>query len=402
MKMQYKRVLTESIQETLIYYINGRRFRANAIREGKNIYKINGADRYILSDNLKTPLKKDIEFTELDIGIEGYSVTANILKDVGEISNLMISVVHQSLLSIFDGHIEDKSVNIYLEINVGYKVQGRIFNIVRSRVMPDANEKRVLYEIIACAREIAMQYKDILGKKLININANHYDIILSAGTGGILIHEGIGHNLEADIFYKDGSLLNQKIGKKIFDKRINIIDRCDKEDFINYNFSADGSESKKVHLVRNGVIEKVMSDKFTSLYYQIPDTGNGRIATFENRVIPRMRNTFLDNGNISSTNIIDSMSYGIIALELGGGSVDVSTGDFVLHVALGGLVKNGEIIALVPQYIIRGNVLTTLNCIKEIGNDLKFKYAKCIKDGQEIKVSYGCPTIKLENQEIFC
>ena len=100
--MQYKRVLTESIQETLIYYINGRRFRANAIREGKNIYKINGADRYILSDNLKTPLKKDIEFTELDIGIEGYSVTANILKDVGEISNLMISVVHQSLLSIFD------------------------------------------------------------------------------------------------------------------------------------------------------------------------------------------------------------------------------------------------------------------------------------------------------------
>lgn len=70
--------------------------------------------------------------------------------------------------------------------------------------------------------------------------------------------------------------------------------------------------------------------------------------------------------------------------------------------ALGGLVKNGEIIALVPQYIIRGNVLTTLNCIKEIGNDLKFKYAKCIKDGQEIKVSYGCPTIKLENQEIFC
>lgn len=95
------------------------------------------------------------------------------------------------------------------------------------------------------------------------------------------------------------------------------------------------------------------------------------------------------------------MREGIIALELGGGSVDIVSGHFVFNIALGGYVRNGEIVSILPPCLLEGNVLKTLNSISEIGNDLEFKFAKCVKDGQELDVSYGCPTIKLESQQIF-
>ena len=63
--------------------------------------------------------------------------------------------------------------------------------------------------------------------------------------------------------------------------------------------------------------------------------------------------------------------------------------------------KDGEIVSILPPCLLEGNVLKTLNSISEIGNDLEFKFAKCVKDGQELDVSYGCPTIKLESQQIF-
>lgn len=400
--MLFKRALKETIQEDLLYYINGERFFSHVVRNGQNTYIIKNKDIYLYADNFKAGPCTCIDCACLDIGADGYKLLYELLQKVGSVSRLMISVIYQNTQSTYNGYTFKNNHSLYIEISVTYNIQSRAYSIIRSQSIYPIEISCILKHLLDIATDIVRQYKDILQLPLLELRASNYNIILGAGTGGILIHEGIGHNLEADIYYDKKSLLYNKVGKKIFSGQINIVDSCDKTNYINYQLSTDGTKPCKVKLVKSGLIEDIMSDKFTSSYYHIKDTGNGRAATFENRPLPRMRNTYLENGNLDPADILGTMKWGIIALESGGGSVDIITGDFVLHITLAGLIHHGEIIGVIPPFIIKGNVLQTLNCIAEIGNDLKFKCTKCLKDGQEIRISFGCPTIKLENQHIYC
>ena len=400
--MIFKQNYLQLIREKSVYYLNGKRFTYCISCSGRNTYTIMDSNRYLYAENFKIDDNKKAKDIDLDIGIEGYNILYELLQKNGTISKLMVSVVQQNINSVYNEDIEDRNENLYIEINVTYRICDIFFPLTRSKQILYSKQNSILKECIIVSEEIVMQYKKIFRIPFIEIKSGNYDLILGAGAGGVLIHEGIGHNLEADIYYKKNSLLNGRIGRKEFDSTINIIDSCKTNNFINYKYSADGTKAKNISLIKNGVIQELMSDKYTSLYFHITDTGNGRAATFENSIIPRMRNTYMESGNTDPKDIVKSMKYGIFAMELGGGSVDVTTGNFVLHIALGGIVKNGELIGLLSPCIVKGNVLKTLNCINGIGNDLKFKYTKCIKDGQELNVSFGCSTIKLVNQQIYC
>lgn len=400
--MVFERKLTETIQEGLIYYINGQRFISRALNCGENTYKIKGTEIYLFAENIKAEPEIRIDAEYLDIGIKGYNKVFEVLQSIGCISRLMISVVLQNTISIYNENTIEKNYNLYIEINLTYNVQNYPFTITRSKILSPQSKDNILNELLCLAEKIVMKYRFMFTLPLMPLKSNKYHTILAAEVGGLLIHECIGHNLEADIYYKKDSLLNNKIGMKIFNSTINISDCCNKSNYINFELSSDGTKAQNVNLIKSGIVESVMSDKFTSLYYHIADTGNGRIASFENRVLPRMRNTYLEKGCCHPEQMVNSMKEGLIALESCGGSVDVVTGEFILHVSIGGIIMRGELVGLTFPYILRGNVLQTLNCISEIGNDLEFKHTKCIKDGQEIKVSFGCPTIRLENQNVYC
>ena len=153
----------------------------------------------------------------------------------------------------------------------------------------------------------------------------------------------------------------------------------------------------KSELETMGKLSKVGGFEYLAeLPEKVPTTAN---ATKYIKIVEEK--SVLRNLIKTANEIIDNMREGIIALELGGGSVDIVSGHFVFNIALGGYVRNGEIVSILPPCLLEGNVLKTLNSISEIGNDLEFKFAKCVKDGQELDVSYGCPTIKLESQQIF-
>lgn len=224
-------------------------------------------------------------------------------------------------------------------------------------------------------------------------------IILPSGVGGIFIHEAIGHFLEADLFYKKTNILNGCLGKAITsNKSITISDTCSSADMLKYKVSDDGTTPSSVTLVKKGILESIMTDSYFSSIYGIADSGNGRTSDLYNFPIPRMRNTFLHNGTESVVDIIASTKHGIIPIDIQGGNVTVENGNFVYNVSHALIVQNGNIVGVSRPFLFSGNIISALDSIDMIGNDLKFCRAICGKHGQLVDVAYGTPTILISQR----
>jgi hypothetical protein len=252
----------------------------------------------------------------------------------------------------------------------------------------------------------------INGKKIkqINLYLSQYSIheiqdptkasiILPAGTGGIFVHEAIGHCLEADQYFKKDAVLNGYLGKTITNnKAITISDSCCSTDMIKYKVSDDGSIPRSLTLVKDGCLENIMTDAYSSSIYGIADSGNGRSANYYSFPIPRMRNTYIHNGTDKVEDIIKSTKYGLIPIDIQGGNVTVETGNFVFNISHALIIQSGEIVGISKPFLFSGNIINAIDSIERIGNDLKFCRDVCGKRGQLIDVAYGTPTILLSQR----
>ncbi|MDO4978350.1 MAG: TldD/PmbA family protein [Eubacteriales bacterium] len=224
-------------------------------------------------------------------------------------------------------------------------------------------------------------------------------IILPAGTGGIFVHEAIGHCLEADQYFKKDAVLNGYLGKTITNnKAITISDSCCSTDMIKYKVSDDGSIPRSLTLVKDGCLENIMTDAYSSSIYGIADSGNGRSANYYSFPIPRMRNTYIHNGTDKVEDIIKSTKYGLIPIDIQGGNVTVETGNFVFNISHALIIQSGEIVGISKPFLFSGNIINAIDSIERIGNDLKFCRDVCGKRGQLIDVAYGTPTILLSQR----
>ena len=291
----------------------------------------------------------------------------------------------------FCNEIEVLSGEIIVNINMFEEI-----NVIK-RELCLLNKDNIGKHILEEVDFVVNEYKDKIKLEKVVINRGIYDIILPAGRGGILIHETIGHNLEADHFFDDKNCLKGTFGKKLFDTSISISDSCCDTDMLSYKYSSDGTLVKSVDMIKNGTIYGILADECSSEKWSIPDTGNGRALSYEYSIIPRMRNTFLHNGNCKKDNIFSETCDGIYALEIGGGRTNIQTGEFVFNISRGCLVKKGEIIGITNPFLFKGKIIDTLNRIDMIADDLRFQFGYCGKQEQLLPVSYGQPTIRVSN-----
>ena len=228
--------------------------------------------------------------------------------------------------------------------------------------------------------------------------AGMMQVVLSGKSGGTMIHEAVGHGLEADIIRKDFSVYKDKIGQKVANEQITLVDDPTLPDLYgSYCFDDEGTEASRTILIENGVLKNYLTDVASAIQYDLPRTGNGRRASFRHIPIPRMSNTFIiGNGAYEAEEIIESVKEGLLVMKMGGGEVHPTTGDFVFHVSEGYYVKNGKIQYPVKNAIMTGNGPEVLNKITKIGKDLMFDAGVCGKSGQGVPVTDGQPTVLIE------
>ena len=220
-------------------------------------------------------------------------------------------------------------------------------------------------------------------------------VVMGAGASGILLHEAMGHAFEADFNRKGQSVFSEKMGKKICDGSISIVD----DGTIPYNrgavnFDDEGVPGQKTYMVKDGVLTSYLHDRISAGFYGVSPTGNGRRESFRYAPIPRMRATYMESGKASKEDIIASVRKGIYVDQFSNGEVQIGEGDFTFFVKSGFLIENGRLTQPVKDINIIGNGPQALADIVAVGNDLKIDNGAwtCGK-GQSCPVSCGIPTV---------
>lgn len=221
-------------------------------------------------------------------------------------------------------------------------------------------------------------------------------VVISADAGGTMIHEAVGHGLEADLAQEGLSVYSNKIGQQIASPLITVIDDSTLPNKRgSFRFDDEGVPAQKTVLIENGILKKYMYDRLTAAKDKVSSTGNGRRESYEYRPIPRMSNTFIAPGDRDPGEIIKSIDRGLFVKKMGGGQVNTVTGEFVFEVSEGYMIEKGKQGEMLRGATLIGNGPEVLKSIDMLGNDIGFSIGTCGKDGQGVPVADAMPTVKI-------
>jgi TldD protein len=223
-------------------------------------------------------------------------------------------------------------------------------------------------------------------------------VVLGPGWGGVLLHEAVGHGLEGDFNYKGASLFSGRIGQKVASELVTVVDDAT----VPYhrgsiNIDDEGTPGMRTVLIENGILRGYMHDRISAKQMGLPLTGNGRRETYMKPPIPRMTNTYMLGGTTPLEEIISSTKDGFYAKQLGGGQVDIASGDFVFEVTEGYRIEDGKLTYPVEKATLIGNGPQTLGKVDMVADDFSLcpGVGSCGKDGQAAPVGVGEPSLRV-------
>ena len=238
----------------------------------------------------------------------------------------------------------------------------------------------------------------ILNLQSVPTPAGEMEVVLGAGWPGVMLHEAVGHGLEGDFNRKGTSVFSGRVGQQVAAKGVTVIDDgtiADRRGSITVD--DEGTPSRRNVLIEDGILKGYMQDRQNARLMGVDATGNGRRESYAHSPMPRMTNTYMENGDADPQEIVASMKKGIYAVNFGGGQVDITSGKFVFSAAEAYLVENGKIGAPVKGATLIGNGPDAMSKITMIGNDTKLDsgIGTCGKAGQSVPVGVGQPTVKM-------
>lgn len=228
------------------------------------------------------------------------------------------------------------------------------------------------------------------------IKGGRMPVVISSEAGGTMIHEAVGHGLEADLVQEGLSVFAGKIGQKIASESITVIDDPTIPNLRgSYIFDDEGTLAKRNVLIERGVLVNYLYDRFTAMKEGKSSTGHGRRQSYEHYPIPRMANTYIAPGTLSPQEIVKSVERGLFVKKMGGGQVNTVTGEFVFEVQEGYMIEKGEIGEPVRGALLIGTGQEVLRSIDMVGRDLGFSIGTCGKNSQGVPVTDGMPTVRI-------
>ena len=233
--------------------------------------------------------------------------------------------------------------------------------------------------------------------------AGEMPVILSAGASGILLHEAIGHGMEADFNRKGTSIYSDMIGKKVAEPFVTVVDQATiPRERGALNYDDEGNKAGRTVMVENGVLKSYLHDQISAKQYDLQPTGSGRRQSYRYSPMPRMSCTFMEDGQHTKEEIIEAVDNGIICETFTNGQVQIGAGDYTFYVKNGWLVEGGRVTAPIKDVNIIGNGPESLKRITMVANDARLDTGgwTCGKNGQSVPVSQGIPTVLVSNMTV--
>ncbi len=233
--------------------------------------------------------------------------------------------------------------------------------------------------------------------------AGEMTVVLGPGWPGVLLHEAVGHGLEADFNRKGTSAFAGRVGQLVASPLCTVIDDGTIRDRRgSLNVDDEGSPTQRNVLIENGILRGYLQDKLSSRITGLAGTGNGRRESYEHIPMPRMTNTFMLAGESDPEDIIRSVPRGLYCSNFGGGQVDITNGNFVFSASESYLIEDGRLTRAVRNATLIGNGPESMKHISMVGNDLKLDegVGVCGKEGQSVPVGVGIPTVRIDRMTV--
>ena len=261
------------------------------------------------------------------------------------------------------------------------------------------------YDLAYFDETLVRQFVDSAVKQaLINLEsrpapAGEMTVVLGNGWPGVLLHEAVGHGLEGDFNRKESSLFTGKIGQLVTSPLCTIVDDGTLQNRRgSITVDDEGVPSQCNVLIKDGVLQGYMQDKMNARLMGAEPTGNGRRESYAHLPMPRMTNTYMQEGNSEFEEMIESVKHGIFAPHFGGGQVDITSGKFTFSTSEAYLIENGKITKPVKGATLIGSGIEVMQQVSMVGNKVELDdgIGVCGKDGQSIPVGVGQPALKIE------
>lgn len=249
----------------------------------------------------------------------------------------------------------------------------------------------------AVGREAARQAVAMLGA--VEAPAGPQTVVLAPGWSGVLLHEAVGHGLEADFIRKGTSLFAGRIGERVASEKVTVIDDGTVANARgSLNVDDEGNPGQRKVLIEKGILRGYLYDRLNAGLMGQESTGSGRRESFRHVPLPRMTNTFLAPGEHDPEEILRSVPRGLYCAQFGGGQVDISNGNFVFEVNEAYLIEDGRLTRPVKGAMLIGVGPTALQQVTMVGNDPSHDpgLGTCGKNGQSVPVGVGLPTLRLD------
>lgn len=234
--------------------------------------------------------------------------------------------------------------------------------------------------------------------------AGEMPVVLGPGVTGVLLHEAIGHGMEADFNRKKISTYCTMIGKQVAEPFVTILDDGTIPNLLgSINVDDEGIPGQKTVLVDKGILSSYIHDKISAQYYKVKPTGNGRRQSYQHYVQPRMRNTYMLGGSATPEDVVQNVKNGIYVQDVSNGQVKIGEGDFAFYVSQGRMIENGKLTAPIKDINIMGNGPKMLRNITMLANDLEMNKGgsgACGKGGQAVPCGFGQPTCLVKSMTV--
>ena len=221
-------------------------------------------------------------------------------------------------------------------------------------------------------------------------------MVVGNGFGGVLLHEAVGHGLEADAIQKGASVYAGKLGEQLAEHvRDRLRRRPRPGEWGSDGIDDEGTPTQRTTVIEDGELASYLYDLLRARKDGVDSTGNGRRESFRHLPIPRMTNTYFAPGDATPDELIAGVERGLYAVSFGGGQVEPATGDFVFGVSEGYLIENGRVTAPVRGATLIGNGIEALRAIDGIAGDLEIATGYCGKAGQRVPAGVGQPHVRI-------
>jgi TldD protein len=221
-------------------------------------------------------------------------------------------------------------------------------------------------------------------------------VVVGHGFGGVLLHEAVGHGLEADAVQKGASVYAGKVGEQLAEPGVIAYDDGSRAgEWGSDGIDDEGTPTRRTTIIEDGRLTSYLYDLLRARKDGVESTGNGRRQSFRHIPIPRMTNTFFAPGEATPEELIGEVEHGLYAVSFGGGQVEPATGDFVFGVSEGYLIEHGKVTAPVRGATLVGNGLEALRAVDGIASDLEIATGFCGKGGQSVPAGVGQPHVRI-------